>query len=450
MIEWLSRRFELESHGTSVRQEVLGGTTTFLTLSYIIFVQPVVLSQAGMDAGAVLMATCLGGAIFTALMGLMTNYPIAMAPAMGHNFFFAFTVCGAASAGGLGYTWQEALGATAIAGAIFVVLSLVGLRERILHAVPGSLRHAIGVGIGLLIALVGMEYGGIVIDRPGTIIGLGALTATPVLLTIFGLALTGALMGLRVRGAILIGMLASAVVGVATGLIQFQGLASAPPSIAPTFLRLDLTGRWLESGFWTAVFIFLFLDMFDSVGTLVGVGERAGLMKNGVLPKAREALTVDALATAGGACLGTSTITSYIESAAGVSAGARTGLSNLVTSALFLLALFFTPLIQAVGGGVGIGPKKVLYPVIAPALIVVGSFMIASLKQIDWDDPTEYLPAFLCAIIMPFTFSITEGIAFGFILYSILKLVTGRSGEAHPLVYLMAVLFLFRYAFLAA
>ena len=448
MTEWLGRRFELERHGTSIRQEVLGGTTTFLALSYIIFVQPVVLSQAGMDAGAVLAATCLGGAAFTALMGLMTNYPIAMAPAMGHNFFFAFTVCGAAAAGGLGYSWQEALGATALAGAAFVVLSLVGLREKILHAVPSSLRHAIAVGIGLLIALVGMQYGGIVIDRPGTIIGLGALTAAPVLLTIFGLVLTGALMSLRVRGAMLIGMLVSAAVGVATGFIEFRGLTSAPPSIAPTLLRLDLMSRWLEPGFWTAVFIFLFLDMFDSVGTLVGVGERAGLMKGGVLPKAREALTADALATTGGACLGTSTITSYIESAAGVAAGARTGLANLVTSALFLLALFFTPLIQTVGGGVGIGPKKVLYPVIAPALIVVGSFMISSLKHIDWDDPTEYLPAFLCAIIMPFTFSITEGIAFGFILYSILKLVTDRTGDAHPLVYLLSVLFLFRYAFL--
>ncbi|MEK6709958.1 MAG: NCS2 family permease, partial [Nitrospinota bacterium] len=297
---------------------------------------------------------------------------------------------------------------------------------------------------------VGMEYGGIVIDRPGTIIGLGALTAAPVLLTIFGLTLAGALIARRVQGAILIAMLTSAAVGVATGLIQFRGVASAPPSINPTFLKLDLWSRLAESSFWTAVFIFLFLDMFDSVGTLVGVGERAGLMKGGILPKAREALTADALATAGGACLGTSTISSYIESAAGVSAGARTGLANMVTALLFLLSIFFTPLIQAVGGGVGIGPKKELYPVIAPALIIVGSFMIASLKHIDWDDPTEYLPAFLCAIIMPFTFSITEGIAFGFILYAILKLVTGRSGDAHPIVYALAAVFLFRYAFLAA
>ncbi|OGL64151.1 MAG: guanine permease [Candidatus Tectomicrobia bacterium RIFCSPLOWO2_12_FULL_69_37] len=450
MLEWLSRRFELESHGTRIRREVLGGTTTFLTLSYIIFVQPVVLSQAGMDAGAVLMATCIGGALFTVLMGLMTNYPIAMAPAMGHNFFFAFTVCGAAAAGGLGYSWQEALGATAVAGFIFVILSLVGLREKILHCVPHSLRHAIAVGIGLLISLVGMEYGGLVIDRPGTIIGLGVLTAAPVLLTIFGLVVMGALIALRVRGAILIGMLASAAIGLASGLIRFEGLVSLPPSIAPTFLRLDLFGRLMESGFWTAVFIFLFLDMFDSVGTLVGVCERAGFMKGGILPKAREALTVDALATVGGASLGTSTIVGYIESAAGVAAGARTGLANLVTAALFLLSIFFTPLIRTVAGGVGIGPKKVLYPVIAPALIVVGSFMIASLKQIDWDDPTEYLPAFLCAVIMPFTFSITEGIAFGFILYSILKAATGRAGDAHPLVHCLSVLFVLRYAFLAA
>lgn len=450
MTAWLEKFFDLKAHDTTIGAEFLGGTTTFLTLSYIVFVQPVVLSAAGMDPGAVLTATCLGGAIFSALMGVMTNYPIAMAPAMGHNFFFAFTVCGAAAAGGMGYQWQEALGATAAAGIVFIVLSLIGVREKVLHCVPESLRHAIAVGIGLLIALVGMQYGGLVIGRPGTIIGMGVLSSLPVLLTLFGLVVAGTLIALKFRAAILIAMFASALVGILAGLIEYKGIFSAPPSLAPTFFQLDITGNWLKSSFWTAIFIFLFLDMFDSVGTLCGVGERAGLMENGTLPKAREALTADALATVGGATMGTSTITSYIESAAGVSAGARTGLANIFTALFFIAALFFNPLIETIGGGSAVDAKKVLYPVIAPALILVGAFMVPGLKKIDWDDPTEYLPAFLCAIIMPFTFSITEGMAFGFILYSILKVATGRGDEPNPLVHIISVLFILRYAFLAS
>jgi AGZA family xanthine/uracil permease-like MFS transporter len=249
-------------------------------------------------------------------------------------------------------------------------------------------------------------------------------------------------------------MPASALVGIGTGLIEFKGLVSAPPSLAPTFFQLDITGNWLKSSFWTAIFNFLFLDMFDSVDTLCGVGERAGLIKNGVLPKAREALTADALAAAGGAVMGTSTITSYIESAAGVSAGARTGPANIFT-ALFFIALFFiaafffNPWIETIRGGSAVDAKKVLYPVIAPALIILGAFIVPGLNKTDWDDPTEYLPAFLCAIIMPFTFSISEGISFGFIPYSFFKVATGRGGEPNPLVHIISLLFILRCAFLA-
>jgi AGZA family xanthine/uracil permease-like MFS transporter len=283
---------------------------------------------------------------------------------------------------------------------------------------------------------------------------LGALTSLPVLLTLFGLVVTGTLISLKFRAAILIAMLASALVGIGTGLIEFKGLVSAPPSLAPTFFQLDITGNWLKSSFWTAIFNFLFLDMFDSVDTLCGVGERAGLIKNGVLPKAREALTADALAAAGGAVMGTSTITSYIESAAGVSAGARTGPANIFT-ALFFIALFFiaafffNPWIETIRGGSAVDAKKVLYPVIAPALIILGAFIVPGLNKTDWDDPTEYLPAFLCAIIMPFTFSISEGISFGFIPYSFFKVATGRGGEPNPLVHIISLLFILRCAFLA-
>jgi AGZA family xanthine/uracil permease-like MFS transporter len=439
----LERLFHLSAGNTTVRTEITAGLTTFLTMAYIVFVQPAVLNAAGMDAGAVFVATCLSSALATLLMGLLANYPIAVAPAMGHNFFFAFTVVV-----GMRVPWTVALGAVAIAGTIFILTAGVGLRERLITAIPESLQHAIAVGIGLLIALVGLEWGGIVAASPGTLVTLGHLGAPPVLLTLFGLFVTSVLFARRVPGAILLGMLASTVAGLASRLVSFQGVVSAPPSIAPTFLALDVTGAF-RPGMIAVIFVFFFLALFDSVGTLVGVAHQAGLMRGRTLPRARQALLSDAIGTVAGACLGTSTVTAYIESATGVSAGGRTGLANVVTAGLFVLALFFSPLVRMIGGGYAAGGGLVLYPVIAPALVLVGAMMMRSVRSIDWDDATEALPAFLTIIVMPLTVSITDGIAFGFIAYAALKLVTGRPREAHWLVYLFAVLFLFRYAFLA-
>lgn len=440
----IEKLFHLQSSGTTVKREIVAGCTTFMTLSYIIFVQPTVLAAAGMDAGAVMVATCVASAFAMVLMAFLANYPIALAPAMGHNFLFAFTVCGPIATGGLGYSWQQALGAVFIAGALFILLGFVGLRETVMNVLPVSLRNAIPVGIGLLIALIGLEWAGIVVDAPGTYVQLGKLTSAPTLLSLFGVGVIAILFSLNVRGAILIGILASTVVALATGMTQFQGIVDAPPSIAPTFLQLKLN-IFAEPKLIMVIFIFFFLDLFDTVGTLIGVSQQAGLMVDGKLPKARQALLSDAIATSTGALLGTSTVTSYIESASGISAGGRTGLTNIVTALLMLLALFFSPLIKMVGAGYQIGENAYLYPIIAPALIVVGSLMLRNVVHIDWDDPTESFPAFLTLLMMPLTFSITEGIAFGFISHTLLKLVSGRGKQVHWLIYLFAVLFVVRY-----
>lgn len=417
--------------------------TTFLTMAYIIFVQPAVLGAAGMDAGAVLVATCLASAAATLLMGLLANYPIAVAPAMGHNFFFAFTVVG-----GMGVRWEIALGAVAIAGVIFILTAGIGLRERLITAIPDSLKHAIAVGIGLLVALIGLEWAGIVTGAPGTLVALGDLQSPVTLLALAGLATTAVLMARGVRGALLLGILAATAIGLLTGLVRYEGLLSAPPSIAPTLLRLDVIGA-LTPGMLPVIFVFFFLALFDSVGTLVGVASQAGLMRDGTLPRARQALLADAAGTVIGAGLGTSTVTAYIESSTGVAAGGRTGLANVITAALFLLALFFYPLVRMIGGGHPGASGVTLHPIVAPALILVGTMMIGSVRRIAWDDPTEAIPAFLTIVLMPLAVSITDGIAFGFIAYVVLKLGTGRGREAHWLVFLFAGLFLLRYAWMA-
>jgi len=443
------RLFRLSQAQTTVKTEIISGVTTFMTLSYIIFVQPAVLSTTGMDFGAVMVATCLAGALATFLMGILANYPIALAPAMGHNFYFAFTVCGVVAAGGLGYSWQLALGAVFLSGSIFILLSFWGLREKIVNAVPEGLKNAIAVGIGLLIALIGMEWAGIVVATPGTIVGLGDLGSPPVLLSLFGLVVIFALITLRVRGALLIGIIATALVGFPFGLVKYQGLVSLPPSLSPVFFKLNVGGIFANlSGFITVIFVFFFLDLFDTIGTLIGVSEQAGFIRKGRLPRARQALFSDAVGTVAGALLGTSTITSYIESAAGIAEGGRTGLSNMVTGALMLLALFFYPFAKMIGGGYEVTTGVRLYPVIAPALIVVGSMMLRQVKRIEWEDPTEALPAFLSLIVMPLTFSITEGIAFGFISYSFLKILTGQWKKVNWIIHLFALLFLLRYLFL--
>ena len=439
----LEKLFRLQESGTTVKREIVAGCTTFMTLSYIIFVQPAVLSAAGMDSGAVMAATCITSALAMVLMALLANYPIALAPGMGHNFYFTFTVCLT-----LGVSWQNALGAVFIAGVLFILLFFVGLREKVMTILPVSLRNAIPAGIGLLIALVGLEWAGLIVDHPATYVTLGDLKSPPALLSLFGVIVIAILFALKVRGAILIGILASTIVGLVTGMVKFQGVVSAPPSIAPTFLQLQIPNILVDPKMISVIFIFIFLDLFDTVGTLVGVGEQGGFMVDGKLPRARQALLSDAVATSAGALLGTSTVTSYIESASGISAGGRTGLTSIVTAVLMLLALFFNPLIKMVGAGYPIGENTFLYPIVAPALIIVGSLMLKNVVSIDWDDITESIPAFLTLLLMPLTISITEGIAFGFISYALLKLVTRQGRQVHWLIYLFAVLFIARYIWL--
>lgn len=395
----LERAFRLTERGTSARIEVLAGVTTFMAMAYIVFVQPSVLGAAGMDPGAVFVATCLASAIGSVLMAWLANYPIALAPAMGHNFFFAYTVVIAG-----GTPWPVALGAVAIAGLLFIATAGLGLREKVLALIPESLKHAIAVGIGLLIAFIGLQWSGVVVDAPGSLVGLGPLTSKALLVSAIGFVVMVGLIVRGVRGALLIGMFAAIVAGAALGVISFHGVVSMPPSLAPTFMQLDVLGA-LQWSHLDAIAIFLFLALFDSVGTLVGVASRIGLMTHGhPMPRMRQALMADAVATVAGAALGTSTVTAYIESSAGVSAGGRTGLANLVTAALFLLALFFSPLLQMVSN-----------PVVAPALILVGVMMMEGVTKIHWHDSRQAIPAFLVIVVTPLTFSIAAGVVAGLV-----------------------------------
>ena len=443
--------FQLAANGTTVRTEVLAGVTTFATMAYIIFVQPAVLGAAGMDRGAVFTSTCLAAALGTILMAILANYPVAVAPAMGHNFFFAFTVVLA-----MGIPWQQALGAVLVSGVVFVLTSSFGFRERIVQSVPDSLKSAIAAGIGLLITLIGMQWAGIVKLSPDTMVALGNLGSRPVLVALIGLVAMVILMARGVKAAILIGILISAAAGTAMGLVSLGGgIVGMPPSIAPTAFKLDVVGA-LRGNLAAIIFVFFFLDLFDTVGSLIGIAKHAGLIQDGKLPRAGRALLADALATAGSALLGNTTMVSYIESSSGVAAGGRTGLAALVVAALFLVALLFSPVVHAISGGYpitetitfqgqAVSRTALLYPITSPALIVVGSLMIKSVRDIAWDDFTEALPAFLAIVVMPLTISITDGIAFGFIAYALLKLVTGRPREAHWLLYLFAGLFILRY-----
>ena len=438
----IERTFHLSALGTTIRTEVLAGSTTFFTLAYIIFVQPTVLSAAGMDFGSVFVATCVASGVATLMMALFSNYPIAVAPAMGHNFYFAFTVVLAS-----GIPWQTALGAVALAGMLFVITAGIGLRERLIKVIPNSLKHAIAVGIGLLIAMVGLQWAGVIVDSPGTLVMLGDLRTTPVMVALTGFTVMAVLSVWNFRSALLIGLLVAGTVAWLTGVTEYQGFASLPPSIRPTFLEFDLLAA-LQPDMAAVILVFLFLALFDSVGTLVGVAEQAGLMKDGVLPRARGALMADAVGTVVGAGLGTSTVTAYIESATGVAAGGRTGLTAVVTAALFFLALFFAPIVAMIGGGYQLDNSVTLYPVIAPALIVVGTMMLRNVRNIKWDDATEAIPAFLTMLLMPLTVSITDGIAFGFISFAVLKVSARRVSDVDWLVFLFAGLFVLRYAFL--
>ncbi|MCX5649407.1 MAG: NCS2 family permease [Planctomycetota bacterium] len=506
--------FRLREHGTTVGAEIRGGLVTFLTLSYILFVQPAVLSAVGMPRNDVFVATCVCSALACFLMGILTNYPFALAPAMGHNFFFAFMVC---SALGFGFLWPEALLANLIAGAIFLCLSFVGLREAIMQAVPESLKYAIAVGIGLLIAFVGLQYGDIVQNSPAVLVRLGDLANPVVLVVLAGIAVTAVLTTLQFRGAILGGILATAILAVVLGRVAYhqpdglecitegqfleragitRGAVDATVPVPPGAVRVvlaeprpseSLLGRVVALPHWPhetlgavfrkpldlfrnhsladvllVIFIFFFLDMFDTVGTLIGVSERAGFLdEKGQLPRARWALFSDAAGTVMGAIVGTSTITTYVESAAGVKEGARTGLAAIVTGVLLLLALVFAPLVEMVGMGVhfihaetgetlrqvvaGTPVEIKFYPVIAPVLVVIGVMMMGSVRKIRWEDYDEAIPAFLTIVVMQFSFSITDGIAWGFISYVLLKLVTRRAREIHGLVALFAALFVGMY-----
>jgi AGZA family xanthine/uracil permease-like MFS transporter len=410
-------------------------------MSYIIFVNPAILSAAGMDFGAVMVATCVSSAIGTLLMALLANYPIALAPGMGINAYFAFSVCQ-----GLGIPWQTALAGIFFSGVLFIMLALFRFRENIISSIPDALKNAIAIGIGLLIAFVGLKEGGIIAADPATFVRLASLREPIALVTLLGLLLTVVLLARRVVGALLLGIVATALLALLLGLVKFQGVFSFPPSMAPTFLKMDLM-RALNLGFVTIILVFFFVDLFDTVGTLVGVGEQAGFLKNGQLPRGGRALMADAIATAIGAACGTSTVVSYIESAAGVAEGGRTGFANLVTAALFILALFLSPLAQMIGDGIKVG-NEAYHPITAPALIIVGSMMVQNILRIDWKDFTEATPAFLTLIGMPLTFSIADGMALGFISYPIVKLAAGRGREVSLAVYILMAAFMLRYLFL--
>ena len=429
----IERIFNVRERGSSVRVELVAGLTTFLTMAYIIFVNPDILSSTGMDRDAVFVATCLAAAIGSAVMGLWANWPIGMAPGMGLNAFFAFTVVGT-----LGYTWQQALGAVFISGIIFLLLSLSGIRRWLISGIPQSMRSAIAAGIGMFLALIALKNSGIVVANPATFISLGDLTASGPLLTIAGFFIIAALDALRVPGAILVGILVVTLASILVGASSFAGIVSAPPSVAPTFMQLDVAGA-LGTGIVHVVLVMVLVEVFDATGTLIGVAKRAGLLIQGPTHHntgLSRALMADSTAIVAGSMLGTSSTTAYVESAAGVQAGGRTGLTALTVAGLFLLATFLAPLAGSV-------PATAT----APALVYVATLMLREFAEITWDDVTEAAPAVLTAIAMPFTYSIANGLAFGFVTYAGLKLLTGRAREVHAATWIVAALFVMRFVF---
>ena len=425
----LESTFKLSEHGTTVRTEVLAGVTTFLTMAYIMFVNPSILAAAGMDQGAVFVATCLAAAIGTLIMGLYANYPIALAPGMGLNAYFTYGVVL-----GMGHSWQVALGAVFISGVLFIILTLLPVREWVVNSIPRSLKIAISAGIGLFLAIIGMKSAGLVVDHPATLVGLGDMKSPTVLLACAGFLAMVVLDRLRIPGAIIISILGVTLVGVVLGFSPAGGIVSMPPSLAPTLFQLDIVGA-LEIGLIAVIFAFFFVDLFDTAGTLVGVAHRAGLLdEQGRLPRLKNALMADSVATVVGAGLGTSTTTSYIESAAGIRVGGRTGLTACVVAGLFLLGLFFAPLAGTI-------PPYAT----APALVYVACLMARGLAELDWDDVTEFAPGVIAAISMPLTFSISNGIGFGFIAYAVVKALSGQASKVSIAVYAIAALFVVKF-----
>lgn len=426
----LDKYFELKELGTSVRIEVIAGITTFLTMSYIIFVNPEILSSTGMDKSSVFVATCLAAALGSLIMALVAKWPIGMAPGMGLNAFFAFGVVGA-----MGFTWQQALGAVFISGVIFLILTVTGIRSWLIAGIPHSMRSAIAAGIGMFLAIIALKSSGIVIASEATFVTLGHLTTTGPLLAILGFFIIASLDGLKVPGAILIGILAITILSWVLGVSQFQGIVSMPPSIAPTFLQLDIVGA-MHTGLVHVILVFVLVEVFDATGTLIGVAKRARLIEEGKPNRLGRALLADSSAIVAGSLLGTSSTTAYVESASGVQAGGRSGLTALVIAVLFLAALFISPLAASV-------------PVYAtaPALLYVACLMMRELIEVDWTEITEAAPAALTALMMPFTYSIANGLAFGFISYAVLKTATGKFREVHLATWLVAILFVIRFAF---
>ncbi len=424
--------FELKKHGSTVRVESLGGLTTFLAMAYITIVNPSILSQAGMDFGAVFVATCIAAAFGSIVMGLHANYPIAQAPGMGQNAFFTFGVVL-----GMGHAWQTALGAVFVSGVIFIALSVLPVREWLVNAIPRNLKLGMAAGIGLFLGFIALKNAGIVVDHPATLVGIGDLSSFEPIACILGFVTIAALSARKTTGAVIIGILFATVLGWTFGVAEFKGIVAMPPSPAPVFLQLDIVGA-LQLSMVTPILSMLIVDIFDTAGTLVGVATRANLLgDDGKLPRLRRALLSDSSATVVGALAGTSSTTSYIESAAGVEAGGRTGLTAVVCGLLFLVCLFFAPLAQSV-------PAYAT----ASALLFVACLMARSLADLDWNDITESAPAVVAAIAMPLSFSIAEGIGLGFISYVLIKIVSGRARDCSIAAYMIALIFGLKYAFL--
>lgn len=429
---FLENFFELTKNDTSVRTEVLAGLTTFVTMAYILFVNPIILADAGLDQGAVFMATALAAAISTLFMGLFANYPFALAPGMGLNAFFAYVMVGA-----MGIAWQTALGAVFLSGIIAVIVTLTGLRELLIKAIPVPLKHAVGAGIGLFIAFIGLQNAGIVVGSEATLVDLGDFTNPSTLLATIGLIITAVLIARGVRGGILLGIIITTIIGIPMGITQIpQSLVSTPPSMLPGFMKLDVISA-LKFSLFPVIFSLFFADLFDTIGTFVGVASRTGMIdEHGNLKRGNKALFADSIGTVIGSLLGTSNTTTYVESAAGVSVGGRTGLTAVVVTILFVASIIFSPIALAV-------PAEA----IAPALILVGVFMASSLNEIRFDDFYEALPALLTAIMMPLTYSISFGLSIGFVAYAALMLLSGRGKEVHWMMYILAVAFTLYFAF---
>lgn len=450
-MESLNRFFGIDEAGSTLKREIIGGITTFATMSYIVFVQPTVLSVAGMHFGAVLVATCLASALSCFMMGLYARYPLALAPGMGENFLFAFTICMA-----MGFSWKAGLGIVFLSSLMLLILLLFRVREKILSVLPNCLTNSIAPAIGLFIAFIGLQWGGIVRSNPATMVSLGGFHSGPALITVFGVFLIAVLHARGYHGSILIGLLATCALGLGTGVLPWT--TEKVSLSTETFFALnfgELLPRWPEA--LTMILVLLFLDLFDSVGTLVAVGNQAGLVReDGSMERAGRAFQVDAVASCLGALFGTSTVVSYIESATGVAAGARTGLSSVITGICFLLAILLAPIIHLAGQDIGPAfygvsanaPHVSMYLVVAPALIFVGFLMMGSLRRVKWDDPTESLPAFLTIAVMAFSYAIIEGIAAGCVSYVVMKAFTGRGKEVHPVMYGVAIALLLRYAWL--